>query len=560
MCQNIKRVLCLLLVAAFVVLSAPEFTKTAVAASWKLIVNPETALDKVYFYSEERDGVKDYFYGYIDGKVAVLDGNLKLVKKTEYSGIGCGKTYNGKRYYSVDKKVGKETKQGIMDERGNTFYQASSKYAGVLSFSDYATKKEVFYINVSDEQKATLYTMNKQKAIEYAVKPYSYLGVYNGVIYSILKDTAGNEFIKKGADTIYTFPADSTSRFAYFSKVKNTDVIECSYQDNRTSKRVCERIDFNGKKVETEPTVGTTVVKNAVKTNVNTASASGWQGVIGDTIVVGEYTFIKNKTGDNLGYYSASKGGKVVCDKASVSSCWSDFGSYKSNNLVRVNNSSSTGVLKSFVYDMNQKKTVYQVKKSSEVINGFHNIEDSSWIEISQETINKKMNTLASTKRIITASGKVKYERVIPYKTETKNGATYQSPKAAQSNLIVIPKKKRVYVFEGVQRATVKNVKYVLTGEKAKVVGYTGKKKSLTITDYLKINAKKYPVTAIGKKAFSKNKKLKKLTVKTKKLSSVSSSAFKGTKKGLVVKVPKSKKKKYIKLFKKSGNKSIKVK
>ena len=62
-------------------------------------------------------------------------------------------------------------------------------------------------------------------------------------------------------------------------------------------------------------------------------------------------------------------------------------------------------------------------------------------------------------------------------------------------------------------------------------------------------------VTKIGKRVFSGCKKLKKVTVKTTKLteSTVGSNAFSGISSGVVVKVPESKVKAYRKLFKKKG-------
>lgn len=67
-------------------------------------------------------------------------------------------------------------------------------------------------------------------------------------------------------------------------------------------------------------------------------------------------------------------------------------------------------------------------------------------------------------------------------------------------------------------------------------------------------------VTKIGKKAFNKCKKLKTVTVKTKKLKTVGSSAFKGIAKKAVIKLPKAKKAAYKKLLKKKYDKTTKLK
>ena len=68
-------------------------------------------------------------------------------------------------------------------------------------------------------------------------------------------------------------------------------------------------------------------------------------------------------------------------------------------------------------------------------------------------------------------------------------------------------------------------------------------------------------VTKIGKKAFYKDTKLKSIVVKTKKLKSVGSQAFKGIYKKAKIKVPSSRLKKYKKLFKKKGQaRTVKIK
>lgn len=67
-------------------------------------------------------------------------------------------------------------------------------------------------------------------------------------------------------------------------------------------------------------------------------------------------------------------------------------------------------------------------------------------------------------------------------------------------------------------------------------------------------------VTTIGKKAFSKDTKLRTIAVKGKGIKQIGSQAFKGIHKKAVIKVPKSKKNAYIKLFKGKGQKkSVKV-
>lgn len=93
--------------------------------------------------------------------------------------------------------------------------------------------------------------------------------------------------------------------------------------------------------------------------------------------------------------------------------------------------------------------------------------------------------------------------------------------------------------------------KYKVTSVAAKAFAGNKKLKSVVIGK----NVKK-----IQKKAFANCKKLSKVTVKSKVLSKVAKNAFRGTNKKLTVKVPKKKRAKYRRLFKRKGNKTLKVK
>ncbi len=123
------------------------------------------------------------------------------------------------------------------------------------------------------------------------------------------------------------------------------------------------------------------------------------------------------------------------------------------------------------------------------------------------------------------------------------------------------------------------NYKYKISNASAKTVTLTkkvSKKKTVTVPASVKINGASYKVTAIGAnvwkndktlqsvvigknvkkigaKAFFGAKNLKKVTIKTKSLTSVGAGAFKGVAKKITVKVPAGKKKVYKKLFKKKG-------
>lgn len=67
-------------------------------------------------------------------------------------------------------------------------------------------------------------------------------------------------------------------------------------------------------------------------------------------------------------------------------------------------------------------------------------------------------------------------------------------------------------------------------------------------------------LTTIGKEAFSGDKKLATITLKSAKLKTVGKNALKSTKKNITIKVPKNKVTAYKKLFRNKGQKSYKVK
>jgi hypothetical protein len=74
--------------------------------------------------------------------------------------------------------------------------------------------------------------------------------------------------------------------------------------------------------------------------------------------------------------------------------------------------------------------------------------------------------------------------------------------------------------------------------------------KSISVPASVKMNGYTYNVTTIGKKAFYKNSKLKTVTIKSTKIASIGSKAFKGCRKAMTIKVPKSKYKAYKNLLK----------
>ena len=137
------------------------------------------------------------------------------------------------------------------------------------------------------------------------------------------------------------------------------------------------------------------------------------------------------------------------------------------------------------------------------------------------------------------------------------------------------------------ETCTAGSMKYKFTSASTVMLTGTGNKKisSLKVKNTVKIGGKTFQITAIGTNAFKGSKRLKKVTLganleiigkgafyncrklssiqlKGKKVKTIGKKAIKGIKKKAVIKIPKSKKKAYKKLFKRSTGykKSMKIK
>lgn len=123
------------------------------------------------------------------------------------------------------------------------------------------------------------------------------------------------------------------------------------------------------------------------------------------------------------------------------------------------------------------------------------------------------------------------------------------------------PKKGSTY------KVKTKNLKFKITNASiygsgtVSVSGLIKKASSVTIPKTVNINGYTYKVTAIEKKAFYKQSRLKKITIKSDTIKKIGSKSFTDIHNKAVINVPKSKKSAYKKLLKKAGiNKSIKIK
>lgn len=128
--RRLKSVIAAVLVAAMLTTMAPQVVCKAAETAWEIVKNQETPLDEVYFDCKKSDDeTKSYLYGYKDGKVAIMDSDYKLVKKTDYDEIASLKEkLNGQTAYIVSKKVGKEKKYGIISEKGEIIIGLTYSY------------------------------------------------------------------------------------------------------------------------------------------------------------------------------------------------------------------------------------------------------------------------------------------------------------------------------------------------------------------------------------------------------------------------------------------------
>lgn len=219
-------------------------------------------------------------------------------------------------------------------------------------------------------------------------------------------------------------------------------------------------------------------------------------------------------------------------------------------------------------------------------------------ISITEVTVNKIKDQYYTGKAkkpslTITYKGSslnVNKDYTVSYKNNTKIGTATVTVKGKGNYTGEISKTFKITVKKNANY-TIGNYKYKITNAKTNgkgTVALSGVKSkkgnSIKVADTVEIGGKKFLVTSIGNSAFSgcskatsatigKNvtkigskafyncKNLKKLTIKSTKLKSVGSKAFKGINKKASIKVPKSKLKAYQRLLKGKGQaSSVKIK
>lgn len=172
-----------------------------------------------------------------------------------------------------------------------------------------------------------------------------------------------------------------------------------------------------------------------------------------------------------------------------------------------------------------------------------------------EETTTKQEETnTKSTEKVTGAKQPVKKGTIL---TDTKTKAKYQVISSDNNSPTVAFKNstdKKAKVIQVPKAVTINGITYQVVS----ILTNACKNHRQVTKIIVGSNVKK-----IGKYAFKNCKKLKKIEIKSKKLTSktISKKAFTGVSKKVVITVPKNKRKSYIKLFRKRGmNKKIKVK
>jgi len=150
--------------------------------------------------------------------------------------------------------------------------------------------------------------------------------------------------------------------------------------------------------------------------------------------------------------------------------------------------------------------------------------------------------------------------------TSSKKEVTYVKPKSSKKSTVTIPDTVKInrltYKVTSVAASALSRNKKVSKVTVGKNVTFIGKNAFKKCTKLKKVTLKSVSLKSIGASAFYGDKNLKTITIKSKKLTSkrIGKNAFKGTNKKLTIKVPKKKISSYRKFLKKKGNTKVKIK
>lgn len=169
--NKIRKIVSILLVSSMILQIAPTIICEAAENVYELVVNPETPLDEVYFYSNETENKKGYYYGFLDGKVSVMDEDYNFIKKSEFDMINSTElvTIKGKPAFVASKKIDGKYFYGIVSFDGETIIKP--EYSWILINSE---KSRITIEKKTDNQVFTgLWNLNCEEIL-----PLEYRSLY----------------------------------------------------------------------------------------------------------------------------------------------------------------------------------------------------------------------------------------------------------------------------------------------------------------------------------------------------------------------------------------------
>ncbi len=130
-----KKILAVIMAAALFLTSVPElFEKKASAAetAWKVLEEEDLPVDELYGWYPDSDSFQgNLMIGRKDGKLALLDGNMKLVKKTEYDQIE-DYLYSYDLEFLVSRPMDRGSEFATMDRTGKITVHGTYKKVELL--------------------------------------------------------------------------------------------------------------------------------------------------------------------------------------------------------------------------------------------------------------------------------------------------------------------------------------------------------------------------------------------------------------------------------------------
>lgn len=246
--RRLKSVIAAVLVAAMLTTMAPQVVCKAAETAWEIVKNQETPLDEVYFDCKKSDDeTKSYLYGYKDGKVVIMDSDYKLVKKTDYDEIAAMKEkVKGETAYIVSKKIGNNSKFGLMSEKGETVLEPQYDW---MAFGNYAITVRKF----SDEKyfNGLLSYDDGKELIPCEYESIKVVGVKNEKMLVTAVDYDGNYSAILDGKIIFTRRVeDKKWKYEFeFKEYNGEQCILCTYTPDSPSygDEVLSYISYDGK-------------------------------------------------------------------------------------------------------------------------------------------------------------------------------------------------------------------------------------------------------------------------------------------------------------------------